>query len=184
MLYETNFEGYEPLNDKYRINKETGKVINKNNRFVKGITPPKKRDYAFMKDNQKNTRKVQAKNMITDTITIYRSIYACSKDTKVNAGMVKLCCDGKYQKAVSKDNTPYNFTYTEEEPTKEVTRALTLYDNKEDRRRADLERVKRINRMRKICACGSEYTAGGKTQHLRTKRHQEYMKTQEENLNI
>ena len=180
MLYETNFEGYEQLNAKYRINKETGKVINKHNRFVKYVAAPKKRDYGFMKDNQKNTRKVQCKNTDTNEITIYRSLYACSKDIKVNAGMIKLCCDGKYQKAVSKDNITYSFTYTDQEPTKDVTRQLTLYDTLEDRKRAMLERAKVMNRQRLVCECGIEYTVGGKSQHLRSKRHTEHVKKQED----
>ena len=179
LKYEVNFDGYEQLDDKYRINKETGKIINRFNMFVKSKPEYKHRDYSFMKDNQKNTRKVEAKNMETNDIAIYRSLYACSKDVKVNPGMIKLCCDGKYKQAISKDNIPFVFTYSTEEPTKDVTRALTVYETKEDRRYADLERTKRNNSKRMICECGIEHAAGGKTQHMRSKRHIQFMENKE-----
>ena len=179
-VYETNFNNYEQIDDKYRINKETGKVINKYGKFIKNIIEPKERDYSILKDIQKNSRKVEAKDMTTNEITIYRSLYACSKDVKINTGMVKLCCDGKYKQAISKENKTYTFAYSTDEPTKEVTRQLTIYDTKEERRLADRQRIKRSNSVRKVCECGTEHTAGGKTQHLRSKRHLEYIKNKQE----
>ena len=54
-----------------------------------------KRNYGFLKDSQKNTHTIKATNTKSLLSEVYVSIYACSKDLNINAGVIKLCCDKK-----------------------------------------------------------------------------------------
>ena len=54
-----------------------------------------KRDYGFLKVCQKNTHTIKATNTKSFLSEVYVSIYACSKDLNINAGVIKLCCDKK-----------------------------------------------------------------------------------------
>ena len=54
-----------------------------------------KRDYGFLKVCQKNTHTIKATNTKSLLSEVYVSIYACSKDLNINAGVIKLCCDKK-----------------------------------------------------------------------------------------
>ena len=54
-----------------------------------------KRNYGFLKDSQKNTHTIKATNAKSLLSEVYVSIYACSKDLNINAGVIKLCCDKK-----------------------------------------------------------------------------------------
>ena len=54
-----------------------------------------KRDYGFLKDSQKNTHTIKATNTKLLTSEVYVSIYACSKEFNINAGVIKLCCEQK-----------------------------------------------------------------------------------------
>ena len=72
------------------------------------------RDYSFVKDNHKNKKKVKCINMLTNEETIYNSLYSVYKMLSINAGQVKMICEGlnNCKSATSKkDGQKYKFEY-------------------------------------------------------------------------
>ena len=72
------------------------------------------RDYSFVKNNHKNRKKVKALNLSTNEESIYNSLYSIYKILGINAGHVKMICEGKkyYKSAASKkDGQKYTFKY-------------------------------------------------------------------------
>ena len=75
------------------------------------------RDYSFLKDNHKNKKKVKSINLLTNEEVIYNSLYSVNKFLSVNAGLVKMICEGfKYCKSATskKDGQKYKFEYVNE----------------------------------------------------------------------
>ena len=72
------------------------------------------RDYSFLKDNHKNRKRVKVINMLTNEEVIYNSLYSVNKLLGINAGQVKMICEGlNYCKSATskKDGQKYTFEY-------------------------------------------------------------------------
>ena len=72
------------------------------------------RDYSFVKNNHKNRKKVKAVNLSTNEESIYNSLYSVNKILGINAGQVKMICEGlNYCKSATskKDDQKYTFKY-------------------------------------------------------------------------
>ena len=72
------------------------------------------RDYSFVKDNHKNQKKVKGINLLTNEEIIYNSLYSVYKILSINAGQVKMICEGlNYCKSATskKDGQKYKFEY-------------------------------------------------------------------------
>lgn len=72
------------------------------------------RDYSFVKDNHKNRKKVKGINLLTNEELIFNSLYSVNKLLNINAGQVKMICEGKnYCKTATskKDGQKYRFEY-------------------------------------------------------------------------
>ena len=98
-----------------------------------------KRNYEFLKNNQKNTHAIKTINTATNQMDVYVSIYACSKALSINAGIIKLCCEKmkKNNVGISKiDNQTYTFEYTTDEITKVPNRKITVRFSDEERQEA------------------------------------------------
>jgi|GEM_PF-4594807 len=136
------------------------------------------RDYSFVKDMQKSKRSVKSKNLRTGQIDIYRSMYAAQQDLEINAGIIKMICDGtnRCKTGVSKkDNDNYSFSYTDELPTKKVTRELILHNNDEERKDAIIKTQQKCHQRDKqikiICDCGKEIKKLSTFLHNKSKYH-------------
>ena len=78
------------------------------------------RDYTFVKDNHRNKKcvKASATNSNANEVSYYNSLYAVQQHLQVNAGIVKMICDGvQYHKTgiSKKDNHHYKFEYVDKE---------------------------------------------------------------------
>ena len=72
------------------------------------------KDYSFVKDNHKNRKKVKGINLLTNEEVIYNSLYSVNKLLAINAGQVKMICEGlNYCKSATskKDGQKYSFEY-------------------------------------------------------------------------
>lgn len=82
-----------------------------------------KRDYSFTKNNYKNRHTVCAQNVSTKEITYFKSLAKCAKELDINAGLIKMICEGKnrVKRGISKTTKEkYTFVY--------ITRELTLME--------------------------------------------------------
>ena len=74
----------------------------------------KNRDYSFAAKNHKNKKCVKAINQNTNEITYFKSLYAAQQKLGINAGRVKMVCEGlnRCKSGISKkDNNAYKFEY-------------------------------------------------------------------------
>lgn len=74
----------------------------------------KQRDYAFVSNNHKNKKIIRAINCDTHKVTYYNSMYAVQTNLGINAGIVKMVCEGlNYCRTeISKiDRQVYKFEY-------------------------------------------------------------------------
>ena len=77
-----------------------------------------KRDYSFAADNHKNKKCVKAVNIDTKEVLYFNSMYAIQQHLQINAGIVKMVCEGlnNCKTGLSKkDNCSYKFEYVEKE---------------------------------------------------------------------
>ena len=74
------------------------------------------RNYDFVADNWKKKKEICATNVETNIQTFYSSLYKCSKDLGINAGVISMCCRGvngvKTGKSKSNGGV-YKFEYTD-----------------------------------------------------------------------
>jgi len=85
----------------------------------------KTRDYTFIKTIAKNSKRVKAINLTTNTSDVYSSLYVCQNDTGVNVGIIKMCCDktNRCKSGTSKlNNNVFTFEYTTDDVTKIIPR--------------------------------------------------------------
>ena len=78
----------------------------------------KDRDYSFVAQNYKNRKCVKATNKNTNEVSYYYSMYAVQQYLKINAGTVKMVCEGfnGYKSGISKkDGHSYSFEYVKED---------------------------------------------------------------------
>ena len=74
----------------------------------------KDRDYSFASKNHKNKRCVKAINQVTNDVSYYNSMHAIQKHLCINAGIVKMVCEGlnNCKTGISKkDGQAYKFEY-------------------------------------------------------------------------
>ena len=74
----------------------------------------KKRDYTFAKYNHENKRCIKAINQSTEEVTYFNSMYAAQQRLSINAGIIKMVCEGlnKCKSGISKkDGQRYIFEY-------------------------------------------------------------------------
>jgi hypothetical protein len=79
----------------------------------------KNRDYTFVKHNHKNKHLIKAEAIDGSEIIYYDSMYSCQELLKVNAGIIKYCCEGKNHVKSGKsklNNKSYKFNYVDEIP--------------------------------------------------------------------
>ena len=78
------------------------------------IKSAKKRDYTFVKYNHENKRCIKAINQSTEEVTYFNSMYAAQQHLSINAGIIKMVCEGinKCKSGISKkDGQRYIFEY-------------------------------------------------------------------------
>ena len=76
------------------------------------------RDYSFVAKNHKNRKCVKAINITTKEVSYFYSMYAVQQHLQINAGIVKMACEGinRVQSGVSKkDGHHYKFEYVEQD---------------------------------------------------------------------
>ena len=76
------------------------------------------RDYTFVKDNHRNKKYVKAINSSTNEVSYYNSLYAVRQHLQINAGIVKMVCEGINNCKIGilkKDNCHYKFEYVKKE---------------------------------------------------------------------
>ena len=74
----------------------------------------KNRDYSFASKNHKNKRCVKAINQVTNDVSYYNSMHSIQKHLCINAGIVKMVCEGlnNCKTGISKkDGQSYKFEY-------------------------------------------------------------------------
>jgi len=74
----------------------------------------KKRDYTFAKNNHKNKKCVKATNIQTNEISFFNSMYAIQQHLGINAGLVKMVCEGLHNAKSGKSKINgdfYKFQY-------------------------------------------------------------------------
>ena len=54
----------------------------------------KKRDYTFVKYNHENKRCIKVINQSTEEVTYFNSMYAAQQHLSINAGIIKMVCEG------------------------------------------------------------------------------------------
>ena len=77
-----------------------------------------RRDYTFVAKNHQNRKCVKATNIDTNEISYYNSMYAIFQHLGINAGIVKMVCEGlnHCKTGISKkDNFHYKFEYVNEQ---------------------------------------------------------------------
>ena len=77
----------------------------------------KDRDYSFVAQNHKNRKCIKATNKSTNEVTYFKSMYAVNQHLQINAGVVKIICDGthNYKSSISKkDGHSYTFDYVKQ----------------------------------------------------------------------
>ena len=77
-----------------------------------------RRDYTFAAKNHQNKKCVKATNCDTNEVSYYNSMYAIQQHLSINAGIVKMVCEGinNCKTGISKiDNHSYKFEYVKKE---------------------------------------------------------------------
>lgn len=124
----------------------------------------RKRDYSFAGNNHQNGKCVKAIYLTTQEVSYYRSLYGTQQHLSINAGIIKMICDGiSYCKTgISKRNGQrYRFEYmlpTEVSVPGVMSSICTWGDEH------------KVWRTRKyICPrCNRTITNGGKSKHNNT----------------
>ena len=78
----------------------------------------KDRDYTFAAKNRENRKCVKATNKNTNEVTYFKSMYSVNQHFDINAGIVKMVCEGlnNYKVGVSKkDGNSYTFQYIKQD---------------------------------------------------------------------
>ena len=131
----------------------------------------KDRDYTFVARNHENRKCVKATNIDTNEVLYFNSMHAIQQHLQINAGVVKMACDGinNVKSGVSKnDGCHYKFEYVEK---KDMPDNCFKSANKrprkvpdEDKKKHQMESVKKwqnkeykCSRCNKVMKNGSKY---------------------------
>ena len=131
------------------------------------------RDYRFAAKNHENKKCVRAIKCGTNEVTYFNSMYAVQQHISINAGIVKMVCEGKNncKKGMSKiDNHFYKFEYVKKEDMpddyKKSANKRPQRVTKEERERNSKEAMKRWQQKEYECIrCGKTYKNGYKFIH-------------------
>ena len=109
----------------------------------------KNRDYSFAAQNHQNRKCVKATNKNTNEVTYYYSMSAVQQHIGINAGIVKMVCEGinKYKSGISKkDGHSYTFKYIKQEELpdnyKKSSNIRPHRVSDEDKKKHQLEAIK------------------------------------------
>ena len=118
----------------------------------------KDRDYTFVANNCKNRKCVKATNRSTGEVSYFNSLYAVNQHIGINAGIVKMVCEGlnHYKSGKSKkDGCSYTFQYVKEEDLPDnCIKSANLRPRKasdEEKRKHQLEAMKKWQNKVYIC---------------------------------
>ena len=133
----------------------------------------KRRDYTFVAKNHQNKKCVKATNSDTNEVTYFNSMYAVHQHMSINAGIVKMVCEGKNncKTGISKqDKCHYKFEYVKKEDMpedyKKSANKMPQRVTKEERERNRKEAMRRWQQKEYECKkCGKTYKNGYKFIH-------------------
>ena len=133
----------------------------------------KRRDYTFAAKNHQNKKCVKATNMDTNIVSHFNSMYAVYQHLGINAGIVKMVCEGinNCKTGISKkDKCHYKFEYVNEQDMPDNffksanVRPIKL--SVEDRKKRQKESLKKWQHKKYECSiCGNTYKNGYKYLH-------------------
>ena len=133
----------------------------------------KRRDYTFVAKNHQNKKCVKATNIDTNEVSYYNSMYAIFQHLGINAGIVKMVCEGLNccKTGISKlDKCHYKFEYVNEQDMpddfKKSANKRPQRVTKEERERNRKEAMRRWQQKEYDCKkCGKTYKNGYKFIH-------------------
>ena len=133
----------------------------------------KERDYTFTAKNNENRKCVKATNKNTDEVTYFNSLYAVQQHLSINAGIVKMVCEGlnNCKSGVSKkDGHSYTFEYVKQDDLpndyKKSANIRPKRVSDEDRKKHQLESIKDWQSKEFICPdCNKVYKNSYKCLH-------------------
>jgi hypothetical protein len=103
------------------------------NRMI-NLMSAKNRDYSFAAKNHKNRKYVRAVNCVDNVESFYNSLYAVNQHLGINAGTVKMACEGlnNVKSGISKkDGCRYTFNYvSKEELPEDHKRSANIHPRK------------------------------------------------------
>ena len=125
----------------------------------------KRRDYTFVAKNHQNKKCVKAINIEKNEVSYYNSMYSINQHLGINAGIVKMVCEGinNCKTGISKkDNCHYKFEYVEkDELPADHKKSANIRSNRvpvEDKKKHHKEAVKRWQQKEYECSkCGETY---------------------------
>ena len=125
----------------------------------------KRRDYTFAAKNHQNKKCVKATNSDTNEVSYYNSMYAIYQHLGINAGIVKMVCEGinNCKTGISKkDNCHYKFEYVKKEDMPaDYKKSANIRSNRvpvEDKKKHHKEAMKRWQQKEYKCLkCGETY---------------------------
>ena len=140
----------------------------------------KRRDYTFVAKNHQNKKCVKATNSDTNEVSYYNSLYAVQQHLQINAGIVKMVCEGinNSKTGISKqDNCHYKFEYVKKEDMPDnLKKSEKIRSNRvpvEDKKKHHKESMKRWQPKECKCPkCGKTYKNSYRFVH---KKKCEYM---------
>ena len=123
------------------------------------------RDYTFVKDNHRNKKYVKATNSSTNEVSYYNSLYAVQQHLQINAGIVKMVCEGinNCKTGISKkDNCHYKFEYVKKDDMSDnFKKSANKRSNRvpdEDKKKHQKEAMKKWQQKEYKCPrCGKTY---------------------------
>ena len=131
------------------------------------------RDYSFVGKNHQNKKCLKATNCSTNEVSYFNSLYAVQQHLGINAGIVKMVCEGinNCKSGVSK-NDGYSYTF-------EYIKHVDLPDNykksanirprrvsDEDKKKHKIESIKKWQKKEYQCLnCDKTYKNGNKYNH-------------------
>ena len=131
----------------------------------------KNRDYAFVAKNHENRKCVKAINENSNEVTYYNSMYAIQQYLGINAGIVKMVCEGinNVKSGISKkDGQHYKFEYINQDDLpdnyKKSANKRPQRVSDEDKKKNQMEAMKKwqnkeykCSRCNKVMKNGSKY---------------------------
>ena len=133
----------------------------------------KDRNYTFNGKNHENRKCVKATNKNTDEVTYFKSMYAVQQHIGINAGIVKMVCEGlnNCKSGISKkDGHSYSFEYIEEDDLpKDHKKSANIRPKKisnEERKEHNMQTLKKWqNKKYKCPKCGKIIKNSSKCVH-------------------